>query len=360
MAKLFPPTTETADRTNHGAVTYSDDPNRLKSVGFFDDPTYLRYMQMDKRFADARMTDDLLAVHDDLSESTCVEYLSVAGWASAEAALVAHNRPQEERLAYLDEASEAWDKAIHLQHVRNVRQGMEADSYNANSTRLQLAKVFIPLMRDMIGGDITKQTRKRLYDDMLFLAAINASALQDMQQQGRADEAGPHVGLAHELNAMLAVNRLQSPTLIAMPASAKAGNGLFHSEETRDIELLHLQWGDIMGVTTLESKARPKEKHYRRYTAAIVNGRIHLFKKDSNSPIDTVVLFLQEHDDMLRPSGKRELEKMTDTIVHLARHQLSDEPGVPHHCRDVERCEVVPHTRSGSFARRIGGLAVAS
>lgn len=352
--------TETADKTSLDAVMHTDNQNRLKSVGFFDDPTYLSYMQMDKRFADARAADDLLAVHDDLVDSTCVEYLSVAGWASAEAALVAHDRPQEERIAYLGQAVQVWDKAIQLQHVRNVRQHLELDSHNANSTRLQLAEVFIPLMRDMIGGDITKQTRRQLYSDILFLAATNASALQDMEKQGRIEEAGPHVGLAHELNAMLAVNRLQSPTLVAMPAIARADSGLYHREETHDIELLHLQWGDIMGVTTLESKARPKEKHYRRYTAAIINGRIHLFKKDSTSPIDTVVLFLQEHDGMLRSSGKRELEKMTDTIVHLARHQLSDEPDVPHHCRDIEKCDVVPHTRSGSFARRIGGLAVAS
>lgn len=353
--------TETAPRTEFDFTMRPDTTDRLQPAGFFDEPAYLRYMQMEKRFADPGSTDDLLAIHDDLIEKSGVEYLSVAGWASAEAALIARNRPYQTRLLFLAQASEAWNKAVQMQHAHNVRNGLENDSHNARSTRLRLAKAFVPMMQDMVRGDITKQTRSQLYDDMLFLAATNASVIQDMEQQGRADEIGEHIGLAHELNAMLAVNRLQSPTLIAMPAIARADNGRFHKEETHDIELLHLQWGDIMGVTTLESKARPREKHYRRYTAAIIDGRIHLFKKDSTSPIDTVVLFLEERDGLLKPSESRELEKMTDTIVHLARHQLSDEPGVSHHCRDIEKCEEVPRKRSGSVAaRQLGSLAIVS
>jgi hypothetical protein len=157
---------------------------------------------------------------------------------------------------------------------------------------------------------------------------------------------------------MLAVNRLRSPTLVAMPAIARADSGRFHPQQTHDIELLHLNWGEIGSVTTIESKARPKEKHYQRYEAAIVGGRIHLFTKTGTSPVDTVLLFLKEDKGDISDDERAELEQMTDVIVHLARHQYSKDPDVPLHCRNIERCDKVPQRRSGTqLLRRLGGLA---
>jgi hypothetical protein len=361
MPRRFPPTTE----TSAGSLAVPGDaryetPNRSSETDFFvPPPAYDAYERIHKRLVGPKTADKLLWIHDELTAiSLHTDYLTVAGWAAAEAALVATDRPQEDRLAYLDLASKSWNDAVACQRARNLDRGLTEDYQHANIGRLQLPSVFLPLMEGMIRGDVSKQVRAKVYDNLLFLAAQNSVGLVDATKNHR--ECGPHIGLGHEINAMLAVNRLQSPTLIAMPALARADSGRFHPQQTHDIDLLHLNWGEVTGVTTIESKARPKEKHYKRYEAAIVGGKIHLYTKNGVSPIDTVLLFLKEQDGVITDEERTELEDMTDVIVHLARHQLADKPDIPPHCRDVARCDKVPRHRSGNFFRGLGGLAVAS
>jgi hypothetical protein len=85
-----------------------------------------------------------------------------------------------------------------------------------------------------------------------------------------------------------------------------------------------------------------------------------LFTKKGTSPVDTVLLFLKEDKNELSAEEFSELDGMTDTIVHLARHQLSDDPDVPIHCRDILRCDKVPLRRSDKLPRMLGGLAAAA
>lgn len=361
MSRRFPPTTETTAGSFAvpGGGNY-ETPNRSQEAGFFvHPPAYDAYERIHKKFVGPKTVDRLLWIHDELTTiSAHTDYLAVAGWSAAEAALVATDRSTEDRLSYLQLAASSWASAVECQRARDFDRGLTEDYQNATIGRLQLPSVFLPLMEGMVRGDVTKQARAKAYDNLLVLAAQNAVGLVDAVKNHR--EGGPHIGLGHELNAMLAVNRLQSPTLIAMPALARADSGRFHPQQTHDIDLLHLNWGEVNGVTTIESKARPKEKHYKRYEAAIVGGRIHLFTKNGISPIDTVLLFLKEQDGDITAEERVELEDMTDIIVHLARHQMAGSPDVPQHCRDVARCDKVPRHRSNNVFRGLGGLAVAS
>ncbi len=322
-----------------------------------DDPTYRFYLRLEKRFLDPASVDNLVMISDHLSEMTDPEYLSAAGWASAEAALVATNRSRDERHVLLQNAAEIWARAYDEQHNVNVANGLPADYFNAASMRLQLASMYVQLFQSMVDGDVTATVRDDLYHNVLYVAALNASALQDISAVDSA-AAKQQTGLAHELNAMMAVNRLKSPTLIAMPSTARGGSGVYKRQDTHDIDLLHLQWGDIMHVTTLESKGKPQNLHYSRYKAAIVNGRVHLYTKNGKSPIDTVILFLKEHDGLLSGSDYRDVERMTDTIVHLARHQHQSAMGIPSQCRDVKNCTVVPKHRSVNQQSSVARLAV--
>jgi hypothetical protein len=352
MTQSFPPTTETltARRSMH----------RPDRVGLFlqqRHPAYVEYERMHKRLVGPGTVGKLMRIHSELVDAPLhTDNLSIAGWAAAEAALVASNHPQEERLDFLESAADAWDAAI--EHRRDQKEyAAENETYeDTELSRLELAKLCVPLIEGMIRGDVTKEVRERLYDGLMMLAAKNSLGLVAMERRG--DDPSMLIGLGHELNAMLAVNRLLSPTLIAMPALARGDSGHFHPEQTHDIDLLHLQWGKIHDVTTLESKARPRAQHYKRYEAAIVNGRIHLFSKNGNSPVDTAVLFLKEQNEAATPDEIEELEGMTDVIVHLARHQMAGSPDISPHCRDVRRCRVVPQHRSAT--RALAGLAIAS
>lgn len=353
MSRRFPPTTESAPRRTHSVI---DRPNE---AGFYiPPPAYIAYEKMHKRFVGPKTANKLLGIYHDLADEESVDCLSAAGWAAAEAALVATDRPEEDRLGYLDNAVEVWDMAIGRRREGNMARGLTEDYQDPALERIQLARLFAQLMEGMVKGDVTKEIRAKLYDDLLVMAAQNAVGLVEALRQQK--EGGLHIGLAHEINAMLAVNRLQSPTLIAMPAIGRADSGRYHPEQTHDIDLLHLDWGQVNGVTTIESKARPKEKHYRRYEAAIVGGRIHLYTKNGTSPVDTVLLFLKEDKGQLTYEERDELEAMTDTLVHLARHQYAKDPAVPPHCRDIERCELVPRHRSGTpFLRKLAAPAIA-
>ena len=362
MSRSFPPTTETsADKPTLASGARHEITNRSNGAGFFipQHPAYEEYERIHKRFVGPKTADKLLRIHDELvTAPPHSDYLATAGWAAAEAALVATDRPEEDRLGYLEGAAGSWKAAVEHQRERNAERGWTEDHQHANIGRLQLPLVFLPLMEGMVRGDVTKQARAQVYDNLLFLAAQNAVGLIEAVRNNR--ESGLHIGLGHEINAMLAVNRLQSPTLIAMPALARADSGRYHPQQTHDIDLLHLNWGEVTDVTTIESKARPKEKHYKRYEAAIVGGRIHLFTKNGISPVDTVILFLKEQKGDITDEERMELEDMTDVIVHLARHQLADTPDIPQHCRDVARCDKVPRHRSNNVFRGLGGLAIAS
>ena len=363
MSRRFPPQTETAagllDASWQGA---RPEFSHRSSWGRFSSshPSFQKYERMHKHFVGPKTAVDLIRIHDDLvAVPPDDEYLTTAGWAMAEAALVAKDRPVGERLGYLEEAAEAWAAALAHRREENAGYGITEDYLDAEMGRLQLPGAFLPIMEGMIQGDVTKQARMTSYDQLLTLAAQNAIGLVEARRRG--ETGGLFIGLGHELNAMLSVNRLLSPTLIAVPAPARADSGIYHPKQTHDVELWHLHWGDVRDVTTLEAKARPRGKHYRRYDAAIVNGRIHLYTKNAKSPVDTVLLFLKEEKSELSDEEKVELENMTDTIVHLARHQLSEDPSVPLHCRDVNRCEKVPLHRSIPAAvRALGGLAAAS
>jgi hypothetical protein len=360
VLELFPPMTEpTIGKQILAGDARANDSidNRLDEAGFFVPPSaaHQKYMRIHKRLVGPRTVDTLLSIHSQLASASDVEYLSVAGWAAAEAALVATDRGVEDRLGYLGWAACSWDDALLYQEERNMQRGLPESYPHANINRLQLARLFIPLMKGMVMGDVTKQIRETVYNDLLLLAAQNAYGLVKSVEDGL--EEGGYIGLAHEINAMLAVNRLKSPTLIAMSAIARADSGEFYPEKTHDIELLHLNRGKILDVTTLESKARPRERHYKRYEAAIIHGRIHLYTKTGTSPVETVELFLKEHDSNLTAAETEELEEMTDTIVHLARHQLSEVPHVSPHCRDVKECDAVPRHRSLRVGRSIVAVA---
>lgn len=335
--------------------------NRLDTAGFFvPHPAYEKYQRMHKELADITAVNQLLDIHDQLMTVHNTSYLYAGGWAAAEAALIATNHTTDDRLSYLQAAATSWDRATLQQRQSEAERGLLNEYQSMNVTRLQLAKIFIPLMEGMVSGDVSKQIRAETYANLLDISVQNAISLNVAIQNGQEGKAGSHIGLAHELNGMIAVNWLQSPTLIVIPAIARADMGSFYPKQTHDLQLLRLDHGEILGVTPLEAKARLKPKHYKRYEATLLDGRIHLYAGAGRSPIDTLQLFLKEHTGQATTAELAEIEHITNTIVHLVRHRWSEIPGVSAQCKDITRCDKIPRDRSGSIPKNLAHLAIAS
>src|SRR5690242_3589525 len=128
MSRSFPPTTETAagSLAIPGGTRY-DTTNRSNEAGFFvRPPAYDAYERIHKKFVGPKTANRLLWVYEELATlpEPHTDYLAVAGWAAAEAALVATDRSQEERLSYLELAANSWNDAVASQRDRNLEKGL--------------------------------------------------------------------------------------------------------------------------------------------------------------------------------------------------------------------------------------------
>jgi hypothetical protein len=317
------------------------------------------YYLIHKHFVGPATADKLHSIHESLAMSHNPRHLFAGGWAAVEAAVVGIGISQADRIALLSQGDECWQQAEH--GIREQNEAREAAGYNpdrATPYRLAMNRTCLPILEGMIEGDVTKVQRQKYYSDLLTVASCNAVDLLQAQEARDEDAMGAYVGVAYETLGALTPNRILSPTLIALPTLARADNGEFYPQQTHDIQLLHLNWGNIEAVTTFEVKSRLRQKFLDRYDAMLLGGRVDLLMPGSRSPVDTIEALAREHDGTASGEDREALDGMTDKVVHLVRHyRLKDT--AERRCVDMRRCDAVPVERSSSRGKpSMGSLAL--
>lgn len=263
----------------------------------------------------------------------------LAGWMYAESALVMHNRSTEDRELLLQASGECWQRAHQSLVERDERKLLyDRDTPGIKTLHCQLNLATLDMLRAIVRGDVTKESRQHLYDGILRtavqtdIARNNLLALND-----HSPYETPYLGFLHELNAMLLINRLQSTSAIALPALPRAdcGNGEYNML-THDIQVLNTRWGEIRHVLPIEVKATPQEHHYQRYTAAIVGGTVHLHPEKQRDPSYLTSLLVKESLGVADEADIALLDDATNKVIHAIRHGYNGTT----QCRDVEQCEL--------------------
>ncbi len=214
-------------------------------------------------------------LHDLLFEVPYADYKNVAGWAAAEAALIAVNATSIDRVELLNQAEVCWRDELSLREneLRTTAENEYTEDVQIYRAALNLA--YIPLMKSIVVGDVTQSVRERVFADILAVADLAGvqRSLSFKIDPGRSTD---FLGFEHECNAHLALLHMNDPQYVPLPSTARGGSGTDHPEQTHDIVVLNQRWGTLLKATPIEIKAKASMRDLKRYNALIVRGKMHL------------------------------------------------------------------------------------
>lgn len=257
------------------AMSAAEQSPSFELVSFSPHPAYEQYLRIHKVFVGPQTANVLEAVHGQLSEESLPRYLTVAGWAAAEAALVQTAASSQRRLNLLDEAVDCWDRAARNQMLLN--QG-DRPYMVEHSTPYRLAMdiATAPLLKGIVLGDVSDSIMDSVFNDCLEIAVANTAAYHDAVARRDHEAIADHTGFGYECNALLALNRLKIKTWFAVPALARSDSGHHHPEQSHDLSIIRQKWGDIKSVIPVEIKSAANARAKRRYKSLLVRGKMHL------------------------------------------------------------------------------------
>ncbi len=275
---------------------------------------YARYMRMHKVLVGGAGAEQLKEIYEQLKDEIEPHRLSVAGWAAIESALVATNQPQEERLELFHRGVFTWTRAFKRQYgIEHLR-----GSYDRHkSHRIALDIASLPLLEGMICGNVTEADCRRSFDASLMVAQSNLAAMKRAQDAGK--EAGPHIGLGFEVNALLAFNRTLSSTWFAIPAMARCDSGVFYERQTHDLVAIHQRRGRILSASPVEVKARNRPKDNVHYHALVVRGRLHLSVPEQGHPDYMLKAIAAVHEGTATEEQAAGADAVTERVTSMLR-----------------------------------------
>lgn len=304
------------------------------------------YDQLNKKLLHQEAAPILREYRNALEQPNSCFYRQVGGWMLTEAALVQTNLDTGERHDLLDKAEEDWQIAREMQYKRDLKK--LSHSYflpSVNMLRLDYNLAALDVFRGMVDQDVTQEHRARYYESLLHLGVKASEAVeffgQDLMHTETRRGAENYLGIAHEINASLAINRLGSPTLMSFPALPRSDSGHHNPKETHDLQLFQMHWGTIEGVLGAEVKTTLQDRHYKRYKAALIGGSLHLHPQNRRTPIALTELLAKESRGIATEQDITHLDAITDNVVHVARHGFTNTP----QCRDITTCTAIPRSR---------------
>jgi hypothetical protein len=255
-------------------------------VHYLHNEQYHRYLKIHKVALSEGGHQALLEIAQSLEQEYMPLYLDASAWSYAELAMFDANRPQEDRLAFLEQAKELWSTGLERQvQLETTPYSVVFDEYD-ESYRMATSLAFLPLMRVLVNGDVDSTTRNEVLKDVSSIALTVSDDIEKMMEAGYNSNAKQSSGLLHELNALMVLLTIDDPRYVPLPSTARADSGYYYPEQTHDISILNQHWGKIKKVLPVEIKSRPSRKDRLRYNALLIRGRMHL-TPDGVDPLKT-------------------------------------------------------------------------
>lgn len=307
-----------------------------------------QYMLLHKRLVGPKTAEKLFLLYRDLSTCADGDFQRTAGWAAAEAALVATDRSIAERLEMLDLADTSWlaSQLAFRDHAQN-KEPKRAFPNRSSEFRVQTDRVFIPVLKSFITQSFDSSVRQQAFDELLGLAITNAIEAHDALMRGDSGTASNHLGLAHEHTTYLSGNRLLSGKVIMMPSLARSGNGSTYARMTHDVQVAYLRRGRLRFVVPYEVKANEGGAS-GKYDSPVVSGAKHLGTRGITSLLELLEAFLREREGVTSPSEDMLLQNATNNVIHLTQHYVNPQKFGAQCLEQACKPSYVPHPRHAS------------
>lgn len=240
-------------------------------MGHLANESYLNYIRIHKVFVNQKGSDRLVELAKDLEQEQLPEFLEAAGWAFAEAALVNMNETACTRLQLMNRAGSTWERALEASDALQKTVLGELLSTDSQPFRIAMNLAYKPLMEELVLGNITDRTRKKVLEDTLAITQLANVNTNLAWRNGCRDGVADMSGFIQEGNAMMTLLLLDDPRFVPMPSSSRADSGYFHRSQTHDIVIINQHYGKIKKVIPVEIKTHPSGADRSRYNALILS-----------------------------------------------------------------------------------------
>jgi hypothetical protein len=307
----------------NGSVGYDalrNVPHNLQiETTFRPNSAYEAYLRMHKVLVGPGTADFLIDTAETLKREELPRYLTVAGSAAVEAALVKPDRPTRQRMKLLDTAESCWQRALAGQIVLNT--GEEEHLFeSAAPYRTALNLATLPLVRGLVVGDVTDKTCQAVLEDSLRVAQANIVRLELAAREDDIESLGEHIGFGYECNALLSLNRALSNSWFALPSLARADTGYHYSEQTHDLMVIRQKRGTIQNILPVEVKSSASLRDRNRFEALLVRGKMHLSVEGGHFPSVTLQAITATHEGT---ATKKQLA-ITQSVTNRFMRMLKD------------------------------------
>jgi hypothetical protein len=293
-------------------------PSEPHTISFSPNPSYQHYLLMHKVLVGRRGGMQLEAIHQNLRDESMPRYLTAAGWAAAEAAVVRSDMSVEDRIALLHGGVDCWRRALKNQNWLN-RVGPDILVEHSAPHRLALDIAVAPLLEGMIRGGIPIGVRRQVFEDCLAVAQGNATRMRLMKEAGDKAALLDHIGFGHECNALLAFNGVLSTDWFAIPSTIRSDSGHYYPEQTHDLSIVHQVEGSLRCIIPIEVKDGIRLRHYRRYKALLIGGREHLAAPEKYLPERTLAAIVATHQGHATEEQERLVESISEGLITMVK-----------------------------------------
>ncbi len=254
-----------------GPMFNGDEPRSHRD--YFEHPLYARYMRLPKGLlppADANVLQD---IHEGLAAERASRFLFASGWAAAEAAIVMRGVRNNERVRerLVEGAANAWlgarDRAIEI-----AKGGGETGDHYALKERTELALASVPLLEDIVAGNVKVETLGCVADGYIQVGVENTAFGKEKRETGDTKRAVFHEGLSYEILALLGLGEDLTPRRFAMPATARNDSGYYFPKLTHDLMIFKQRGGQLKSMLPAEIKSKMSRYDRRRYKALVIDG----------------------------------------------------------------------------------------
>lgn len=292
---------------------------------------YAHYLRMHKVLVNRSGSDLLQRIGTSLEAEDHPEYLEAAGWAFAEAAIASAREPEMVRLDLLQKADESWQRALKMYDGLELTDSPERWRDDSKPFRLALNLAYTPIMRAIVCGDVTDETRRKVAHDTIAIAQLAELHMRLAKNQGYQRASCEICGFMHECNIMIAHLLLDNPAYVPIPSSSRADNGIYNPKQTHDVSLINQHFGTIKKVIPIEAK---KERHMysvKRYDAMLITRSDLALDPNEGTIEGTLHSLANIFENKATKEERQEFGKIKKTLRSRLRRYQKYEP-TPEHC----------------------------
>lgn len=290
-----------------------------------DNEAFNSYIAIHKVFVGRHGANVLLGLLPQLQATQTPDHLMAAGWAAAEAGLILGAQDQEISGDLFDTAHNAWLRATAHQRWINLQEDHPLVDFGLEF-RSAVDIAFLPVFRELSLGMIQNRTLRSVYTDVLNIAQVAGVRAHLAEQTEETKAVGEMRGVRYEINGLLGYNRKRSGEWFAVPALSRSDSGVYHSDQTHDMVVIHHNRGEITRVVPVEMKSYASRRQRARYSSLLVRSKLHLALPGREHPEQVLAALTADYEDRATEVDKELVAKVSQTLYDMVGSYLRGEP----------------------------------